>query len=62
LFEVKKNLEDAKVAVFSAQQRMKGAKKMTQAAETIEENERAYIETIIAKHEFAEANSKLIKS
>jgi hypothetical protein len=41
---------------------MKGAKKMTDEAETIDENERAYMETVMSKHEFAEANSKLIKS
>ena len=35
---------------------------MVDEAETIEENERAYIEHIVAKHEFAEANSKLIKA
>jgi len=35
---------------------------MVDEAETLEENERAYIEHIIAKHEFAEANAKLIKS
>jgi len=35
---------------------------MVDEAETIEENERAYIEHMIAKHEFAEANSKLIKA
>jgi hypothetical protein len=28
----------------------------------MEENQRAYIENIIAKHEHAEANAKLIKS
>ena len=31
-------------------------------AETIDENERAYIEHIIAKHALAEANAKLIKA
>jgi len=42
--------------------RVKGSKKMVDEAETIEENERAYIESIIAKHDFAEANSKMIKA
>ena len=48
--------------VAQAQKRVKGSKKMTDEAQTMEENERAYIEHIIAKHEFAEANSKLIKA
>ena len=60
--EVKQNLEEAKIAVAQGQKRVKNAKKMVEQAQTMDENERAYIEHIIAKHEFAEANSKLIKA
>ena len=62
LMEVKQNLEEAKIAVAQGQKRVKNAKKMVEQAQTMDENERAYIEHIIAKHEFAEANSKLIKA